>query len=165
MTAITRFLTLQRGASTDLGTFGVLTGEGLNLRTGELPWRDNKVGKSCILPGEYECRVKDSPKFGPNTYRLEGVAGRTEILIHRGNFCGDEDLGHHADIDGCILLGLSTGSVELPKPIQVKLGRQMQHGILSSRRAMEQFMAVMKGEPFKIQILAQPSAATRADMV
>jgi hypothetical protein len=160
-----RFLIIQRTETSDLGTFGALTGEGLNLRTGELPWRDNARGKSCIPAGEYECRIKNSPKFGPNTYRLDGVHGRTEILIHRGNFCGDEDRGHHADVDGCILLGLDVGAVQLPEAVRAKLGVEFQKGVMSSRRAMEQFMAVVQGEPITLQVVDIPKPNQSTDMV
>lgn len=91
----------------DGGTFGVLYLRGGNHRpvyTLELPWKDNARNVSRIPPGEYRCVPhgwSGGTKF-KKTWRLEGVPGRTAILIHAGNTT--------QDTDGCILVGL--GSME-----------------------------------------------------
>ncbi|MCH8556910.1 MAG: DUF5675 family protein [Balneolia bacterium] len=65
-------------------------------RTLELPWRENKRTVSCIPAGRYQAMRHQSPRFG-NCILLFGVKGRSEILIHYGNF--------FHDTLGCILVG------------------------------------------------------------
>ena len=56
---------IRRTETDDEGTFGVLTTDsGFQVYTGELPWRWNIPGKSCIPPGEYECIWTEKPKHG-----------------------------------------------------------------------------------------------------
>ena len=56
---------LERTGSTDEGTFGTLTlGDGQQLYTTELPWRDNATQVSCIPKGVYRCEAINSPRFG-----------------------------------------------------------------------------------------------------
>jgi hypothetical protein len=63
----------------------------------ELPWKANLRNVSCIPAGSYSVTKVDSPKFGPGTFSVNNVKGRSNILIHAGNFT--------RDIEGCILLG------------------------------------------------------------
>ncbi len=65
-------------------------------KTLELPWRDNARRLSCIPTGDYVAQKHVSPKFGECFY-IQAVPGRSEILIHKGNY--------HRDTLGCILLG------------------------------------------------------------
>lgn len=62
----------------------------------ELPYRENSIRESCIPEGEYKAFKHDSPRFG-QTFWLQNVANRSEILIHSGNFM--------KDTLGCILVG------------------------------------------------------------
>lgn len=62
----------------------------------ELPWKNNQRRVSCIPLGEYEVIEHTSPKFG-KCFWVQDVPGRSEILIHKGNF--------YTDILGCILPG------------------------------------------------------------
>lgn len=62
----------------------------------ELPWMDNAVRKSCIPHGTYECRRRNSPKYGHH-WHVQDVEGRSLILIHHGNY-------NHETM-GCILVG------------------------------------------------------------
>lgn len=78
-------------------TYGVLLFNGLPFAvTLERPWKDNAQNISCIPKGEYQCVRWSSPKFG-STWLLQGVPGRTHVLIHKGNSV--------ADTQGCILVG------------------------------------------------------------
>lgn len=88
----------------------------------ELPWRDNKVGKSCIPVGTYRALHHYSEKFG-ETYWLQDVPGRTEIIFHAGNSI--------KDTRGCILLGEELHQNDT---------------ISHSRRAVEKFLKEMNGE-------------------
>lgn len=63
----------------------------------ELPWVGNRRNVSCIPAGNYSVTKARSPHFGENTFHVNSVPGRSDILIHPGNFT--------SDIEGCILLG------------------------------------------------------------
>lgn len=128
-----------RGPSTDEGTFGTLTGQGLTLRTLELPWRDNRPQRSCIPVGTYQCAIVKSPRFG-RVYGVADVPGRSHVLIHGGNYAGDVEKGLRSDVEGCILLGLATGVLNGQKVVT------------SSRAALEQFMKAMDGKAFTLTI-------------
>lgn len=62
----------------------------------ELPDRDNKRNVSRIPEGVYKAEKHVSPKFGPCIW-IKDVPGRSEILLHKGNF--------NKDTRGCILPG------------------------------------------------------------
>ncbi len=71
----------------------------------ELPWKENSPDESCIPEGEYEVKAKKSKKFGDLAFEIQDVPGRTDILMHVGNFTresrGCQFLGwHFVDIDG-----------------------------------------------------------------
>lgn len=102
--------TLLRTETGDQGTFGELTTDtGLSLVTGELPWRDNLTGLSCIPAGEYIATIAWSERFQRSLYRLQSVPNREAILLHNGNYCGDTWKGWRSDVEGCILLGSHLG--------------------------------------------------------
>lgn len=142
---------LQRQRFTDEGTPGALTGMGVDFKTIELPWRDlngDGIGdprKSCVTAGLYLCEWRESPKYGW-CYEVTGVQGRSHILMHAANFAGDEDKGWHSQLLGCIALGKDHGV------IPNKYGHP-QRAVISSKRAIEQFHAIMKGEAFMLQIV------------
>jgi len=90
---------------TDIATFGVLCdGTQPICVTLELPWRNNKRNVSCIPASTYKCTLADTVKRG-KVYRVNGVTGRTGILIHVGNY--------PRDTQGCILpgVGLYSGGI------------------------------------------------------
>jgi len=85
------------------GTFGVLRLDGrVFCVTLEPPDRGNLPDVSCIPAGSYRCRRVESPHFGPS-YEVEGVPGRSHILLHAGNVA--------SDTHGCVLLGREYGNV------------------------------------------------------
>lgn len=88
---------LTRHAYTRWGTLGRLRIGGESIPTLEPPWRDNRRLLSCIPEGTYRMEPKPSPRFKRVLWELEGVPGRSEILIHAGNTI--------ADTAGCILVG------------------------------------------------------------
>lgn len=65
-------------------------------KTLELPWRENKRQLSCIPTGKYKVTKWNSPKFGA-CFKIHDVEGRTNILIHAGNY--------KRQTLGCILVG------------------------------------------------------------
>lgn len=100
---------LKRATSGTDGTFGSLVlPTGMLLRTGELPWRDNKRANSCIPIGKYEVTWSYSNKFG-YCYRVLNVPGRSGILIHPANYMGLASDGFKQELQGCIAFGLGAG--------------------------------------------------------
>jgi len=83
----------------------------LILKSLELPWRDNNVRVSCIPDGTYKVIQHTSPKFGWCLW-LQDVPGRSEILIHQGNYT--------RQIHGCILPGILHTDTDLDGIIDVK---------------------------------------------
>lgn len=130
--------------STEQGTFGklhVFNGDKhiLELFTGELPWRENKRGVSCIPNGTYQCTPYKSNKY-PNHYKVQNVLGREAILIHEGNLCGDVQKGYLTNVQGCILLGTALGTINNQK------------AVLSSRKAMSKFRDVIGQNRFTLKV-------------
>lgn len=90
-------ITLQRGPSSEQGTFGILYHHGKPLCvTCENPWKNNQRYVSCIPTGTYQVKYYSSPKY-PDSWELQKVSGRSKILIHAGNTTDDTS--------GCILPG------------------------------------------------------------
>jgi hypothetical protein len=133
---------LIRTETGDEGTFGILIYSHGVLFTGELPSRGNARGKSCIPAGVYTVSMRLSPRFG-KCYEVEDVPERTHILLHNGNWCGDESMGFRADVDGCILVGLSRDKLD------------GQSAVLTSRKARRKLEIEMGGAPFELEIEEQ----------
>ena len=81
----------------------------------ELPWKDNKPNVSCIPEGKYNVSKRNSPKFGKDTFAINDVPGRSNILIHPGNFT--------REIQGCILLGERFSDIDKDKITDVVRSR------------------------------------------
>jgi hypothetical protein len=114
--------------------------EDFNCHTLELPWRDNQRSISCIPPGEYLAKTRQSPRFGL-TYHVKEVPGRSYILIHSGNWAGDVNKGFKSHVNGCLLLGKKSGWLA------------GQRAVLSSRITIRRFMEFMEYEPFTLKVL------------
>lgn len=93
---------LKRYSDDGIQTLGKIAVGMQIFHTLELPWRDNRRRISCIPKGEYRVTKHSSPKFGKSFWVRE-VPGRSEILIHAGNY--------YTDILGCILVG--TGKMDI----------------------------------------------------
>ncbi|MCA1761303.1 MAG: DUF5675 family protein, partial [Bacteroidales bacterium] len=102
----TTLIRLAGDARQTLGVLQLWDGEirVFECKTLELPWRENKRNISCIPTGTYDVLRNNSPKFG-KTFHLQSVPGRSEILIHKGNY--------NKDTQGCILVG--TGFADIDK--------------------------------------------------
>jgi len=125
---------LKRVCNSDAGTFGVLIDNDIPIcLTLELPYRGNQRNISCIPFGKYECKRKNSNRFG-DTFEVKNVSGRTHILLHKGNTI--------KDTSGCILLGNSYGFLGgVP-------------AIYDSREAFNNFMLHMRDKnKFELEIL------------
>lgn len=117
---LTRF-----AANPNHGTFGALVVNAQPLCVTLEPYhRSNEVSISSIPAGVYIIKRRYSKKYGWH-FEVTDVEGRTLILIHWGN---KDD-----HTEGCILLGEEFGL----------LGDDW--SVLSSKRAFEEFMNVMKG--------------------
>jgi hypothetical protein len=107
-------------------TYGVLIREdGVPFAlTLERPWRDNQRNVSCIHTGRYIAKRHVSPKFG-ETFWVQDVPGRSEILFHKGNIADDSH--------GCILVG------EQFDPVKGE------DGIVASKQGFDEFMRLTAG--------------------
>ena len=134
-------LLLVRYETSNQGTFGKLIHpSGEVLETLELPWKENKVSKSCIPVGEYDLAPCYSNRFG-NVYAVEPVKYRTYIRLHKGNWAGDIEDGFKSDSTGCILIGLKRG----------KLDNQM--AILNSTKALMKLKGLTGPIVHKLKII------------
>ena len=134
--------TIQRLATSDVGTFGLMTWpNGPVLHTGELPWRDNAPDVSCIPIGTYEAILLYSPHFNRSLFHLQDVPGRSNCMIHPANWMGDASKGLKCELEGCIALGLA----------QNEIGGQ--EGLISSQAAISKFYSEAGLGPIKITIL------------
>ncbi|MEW8508938.1 MAG: DUF5675 family protein [Candidatus Thiodiazotropha sp.] len=140
---------LMRGGSSPQGTFGrlVLPG-GAEIRTTELPWRDNARSKSCIPSGVYQVRYLAKSASGKyrDVYHVEGVSGRSGILIHAGNFAGDRELGYRSHSWGCILPALRVGYLKSGED-------QFQRAGLASRAGLGRLHDAVERGDFELEVI------------
>ena len=105
----------------NIPTYGVLFNNGVPFAlTLERPWLANMRGRSCIPLGRYIAKRHVSPKFG-ETFWVQDVPGRSEILFHKGNL--------QDDTHGCILVGEQFNG----------------DGIAASKAGFEEFMKLNEG--------------------
>jgi hypothetical protein len=120
------------------GTLSIYSGTDLlfSCKTLELPWLNNQRRISCIPEGTYNVILHNSPKFG-KCFWLQDVPGRSEILIHTGNYAGSlNPKTGKSDILGCILVG--TGYADLD-------GDGLKD-ITSSKVAMDELLRLLTSE-------------------
>lgn len=131
---------LTRTETSNEGTFGILTTDsGFSIYSGELCWRKNLHGISCIPAGVYIVQRIITPKHG-DVYTITDVPGRDSILIHAGNWCGDVAFGFKTDVQGCVLTGRALGT----------LGGQA--SVMSSRDALKGLEADLESLPFQLTV-------------
>lgn len=145
--AESRHLILYRKSTGNEGTFGVIFKQNERIMfSGELPLYTkgshtlNLRMTEAILPGTYVCIPHYNARLG-KTYAVTGVPGRTGILIHQGNWCGDKADGYRCDSAGCILLGKQIGII------------RGQEGMINSLDAKAEFIRLMGDMPFTLTIL------------
>lgn len=132
--------TLTRFEESPQGTVGALWDDFGNFQSyiGELPERGNMRRISRIPAGSYRVVAHDSPRF-KRCWLLMDVPGRSNILIHRGNFFGDTAQGWKTHSQGCLIVGSKYGI----------LGRQ--RAVLASAVAFAHLKAVLP-EAFTLEI-------------
>ena len=91
-----------------IGTLCILGEDNPVWHTLELPNLDNQKNKSCIPEVCYEVKPYSSKNY-PNVWELQNVHGRTNILIHVGNFT--------SNTEGCILIGTGAGYMRDEKAV------------------------------------------------
>lgn len=102
----------------------------------ELPWLDNERKISCIPTGRYKVIKHTSPKFG-KCFWVQDVVGRSEILIHKGNYAGSKNpRTGKPDILGCILVGKSHVDIDGDGILDV----------VSSKDTMEDLLDILPDE-------------------
>lgn len=119
-----RLVRLERSESS--GTFGVLSyNDEIVCLTLELPWRENRVGESCIPEGVYRIVRRQSwsrtHDLG-HTFEVI-VPKRTSIIIHPANLV--------SELEGCIATGYAIG------PLNGK------RALLNSKLAFRRLMKIM----------------------
>jgi hypothetical protein len=142
-------LILKRGGSSPQGTFGRLVlPNGDEIRTTELPWRDNARSKSCIPSGVYHVRYLAKSASGKyrDVYHVEGVDDRSGILIHSGNFAGDRELNYRSHSWGCILPALRVGYLKTGKEKYQRAG-------LASRSALRRLHEAVERNDFELEVI------------
>jgi len=129
-------LLLKRFDHREWGTYGALIGpRGPFIVTLERPWTENNGKMSYIKAGVYKCKRIKSPTFGW-TYEVTGVAGRSAILFHAGNWTDDTR--------GCILTGTSFDPVG---------GSNWKNGVTGSKIAFDEFLDLLDGvESFTLSV-------------
>lgn len=130
---------LWRSYTSSEGTFGAIFLPSITLFTGELPWKENRTGISCIPEGSYVVKPYSSKKY-PRAFQVMAVPGRVGILFHSGNFCGDISLGYMSNIRGCILVGTGVGRIK------------SQRAIISSKKGMELLLKATDWKEFELEI-------------
>jgi hypothetical protein len=127
-------LTREPWQPSNLETLGWLRVHGVTLCTIELPWQDNRPRASCIPPGLYQVSfvpVSASGKYS-NVYLVDGVPGRSEIMIHPANLA--------SELMGCIAVGLRHG---------VYRG---QRAVFDSRMGLDKLNDLTGTDPFELRI-------------
>lgn len=132
-------LKLTRKVSGHKGTFGSLSLGNRSWVSVEPPWNANIPKLSCVPAGEYLLVKHDSPLVtriskGSHTWTwmLQGVEGRSFILLHPANLA--------RELEGCIAPGTSFGELSgLP-------------AVLNSQVAYNEIMAAIGEGPARIII-------------
>jgi len=129
---------LKRQNDNSVATTGILffeTEEGTKtLGSLELPWRDNKVGISCIPKGTYKVITTLSNKYKKDMWEVLDVIDRSGIRIHSVNYS--------RELQGCIALGLERLDIDGDGTMD----------IANSRRAIK-LARYYLGEEFELEIL------------
>lgn len=121
-----KVLTIKRIAMSAVSSLGVMFDEQTPFAlTMELPWANNEPNKSCIPKGEYLIRRVVKIKHG-ECFEILDVPGRSDILIHKGNF--------PTDSRGCVILGEQFEDALNPAADKVVTA------VLASGKAYSEFM-------------------------
>ncbi len=102
----------------------------------ELPWLNNQRNISCIPTGVYKAKKHMSPTFG-RSFWLQDVPGRSEILMHFGNYAASKNpRTGRPDTRGCQLPGERFADIDGDGYLDVT----------SSKRTMDRLWATLPAE-------------------
>jgi len=122
-------------------TLGILTTDGFECKTMELPDKNNAARVSCIPTGKYICKYTKSPLFSKNagkdvfTYAILNVPKRAGIRIHSANYA--------RQLLGCVALGSAHKDLDLDG----------QNDVIHSGDTMRKFEQLMNFEDFELEII------------
>lgn len=134
---------LRRIAESPDGTFGRMEVSETVFHTLEEEGLENQRNVSRIPAGTYLCRRTVYHRHGYETFEVTGVPDRDRVLFHIGNT--------EEDTDGCILLGLDSGLLEVVDEDTGELTRKI--GVYHSRVAFRMFMQFLSGvDEFELEI-------------
>ena len=91
----------------------------------ELPYRNNQRSISCIPSGTYVVKRKTSIRHG-QCLSIEAVPGRSNVLIHKGNF--------NSDTKGCILIGNGFKDINFDEDLDLLNSRLAMKNLLNTLR-------------------------------
>lgn len=98
----------------------------------ELPWLNNQRRISCIPAGKYPCIKHISPSFG-NSFWLQDVPDRSEILMHLGNYAGSKNpRTGRPDTLGCLLPGEKFADIDGDGLLDVTSSKRMMNRLYST---------------------------------
>jgi len=135
---------LVRQASTKQGTPGRLYATGFTCDTLEPPAPEHRAEHPRIGARTYLCKKIGSPRF-PGRYVVMAVPYRSGIVLHPGNYAGDESEGWQSDSDGCIFLGRAA---EL-----INANQKRQKAVVLSRSTLAGFESIMGGRDFFLEVI------------
>ena len=129
---------INRIDKSDTQTLGIFTAYNkmsklFELKTLELPYRNNDPNVSCIPSDEYIVRLTKSQKFGVDLYEVLNVQGRSGIRIHKANY--------FTELLGCIAVGVQF----------IDLNNDGFLDVTNSKLAQE-FMMGLLGKEFRLSI-------------
>ena len=132
---VTRLENTEDGVLGELRLFDHLGHEVLHLHTLEDDWKDNQPSISCIPAGKYICKRDVWHKKGVVVFQITDVPGRDRILIHYGNT--------EENVKGCIVVGLSTGTLNVKDEDTPGTPQRTKRAVLQSRPAFDKLMAAL----------------------
>jgi hypothetical protein len=127
------------GVKETTGCWYVIDGDRslLNVKTIELPWKNNQKMVSCIPAGVYNVEKYIRPNKD-ECFWIKNVPGRDSILAHIGNYAA----GVKVDTEGCILPGMRL----------VDLNHDGNLDVADSTTAMKLLLSLLP-DKFKLYIL------------
>lgn len=144
--------TVERGPSTDEGTFGKFTAfNGWTCAWMEKPWRNNEHGKSSLPLGVYLLEWDNSPSKGW-CYHFRNVPGRDHVLLHSANLAGDMDKGWASELEGCSAPGAEVVTFMAGVTVGAHVLTRTQRGVSASKQTLAALLTQFRDPVTGIQL-------------
>ena len=104
-------------------------------KTLELPWKENEKNISCIPPGKYPIKHRESKKYGKHLH-VTKVPKRTYILVHSANF--------FHQLQGCIAVGKEFIHIDDDKQVDINESRLTLKRLISLLAEGEEHTIIIK---------------------